>query len=65
MGLQLRVSLPNQPGALARVAAAIARTRVDVLGIRRTGWLLDGRPTSTCRPICSPCPNAASRRPST
>jgi hypothetical protein len=86
MGLQLRVSLPDQPGALARVAAAIARAGgdvislsvleteagraiddfrlrwpegrdetslldaiggcagVEVLGIRRTRWLLDGRP---------------------
>ena len=87
MGIQLRVSLPDQPGALARVTQAIAacrrrrhlgrgarvrgrprdrrlpgalagrqgsRTRwsrrcrrcpgVDVLGCRRTRWLLDGRP---------------------
>jgi ACT domain len=86
MGIQLRVSLPDQPGALARVAAAIARagadvisvsvleteagraiddfrlrwpdgrdvsallgavrsgTGVEVLGCRRTRWLLDGRP---------------------
>lgn len=86
MGVQLRVSLPDQPGALARVAAAIARAGADVisvsvleseagratddfrlrwpdgkdhaslidavsacqgvevLGWRRTRWLLDGRP---------------------
>jgi hypothetical protein len=86
MGLQLRVNLPDQPGALAHVAAAIARAGADVisvavveseagraiddfrlrwpdgrdvnplldavgagmgvevLGCRRTRWLLDGRP---------------------
>jgi hypothetical protein len=86
MGIQLRVSLPDQPGALARVTQAIARTGadvlsvsvlesdsgraiddfrlrwpdgkpteplvtaistlagVDLLGCRRTRWLLDGRP---------------------
>lgn len=86
MGIQLRVSLPDQPGALARVTEAIARTGADVisvsvldaeggratddfrlrwpdskspdvlviaiqgltgvelLGCRRTRWLLDGRP---------------------
>jgi ACT domain len=86
MGIQLRVSLPDQPGALARIAAAIARAGADVisvavleseagraiddfrlrwpdgrdeatlveaisgcmgaevLGCRRTRWLLDGRP---------------------
>lgn len=86
MGIQLRVSLPDQPGALARVADAIARAGadiisvsvldseggratddfrlrwpdgkssdtlvtaiksiagVDLLGCRRTRWLLDGRP---------------------
>jgi hypothetical protein len=86
MGIQLRVSLPDQPGALARVTQAIARTGADVisvnvveseagraiddfrlrwpdgkspeplvtamrscagvelLGCRRTRWLLDGRP---------------------
>jgi ACT domain-containing protein len=38
MGLQLRVGLPDQPGALAKVAAAIARAGVEVLGIRRTRW---------------------------
>lgn len=85
MGVQLRVSLPDQPGALARLARAIARTGADVmsvsvleseagravddfrlrwpdgkpddallaaladekgvevLGCRRTRWLLDGR----------------------
>src|SRR5580698_2306625 len=86
MGIALRVGLPDQPGALARVAAAIARAGadvisvtvleseagratddfrlrwpdgrdeallveavsscagVDVLGWRRTRWLLDARP---------------------
>jgi ACT domain len=86
MGIQLRVSIPDQPGALARVTQAIARAGadvisvsvleseagraiddfrlrwpqgrdqaglvdavnecagVDVLGCRRTRWLLDGRP---------------------
>jgi hypothetical protein len=86
MGIQLRVSLPDQPGALARVSEAIARAGadvmsvyvleseagraiddfrlrwadgkspdslvtaiqgiagVDLLGCRRTRWLLDGRP---------------------
>ena len=86
MGIQLRVSLPDQPGALARVTQAIARagadvisvsvlqsdsgraiddfrlrwpdgkspdplvsavtacTGVELLGCRRTRWLLDGRP---------------------
>jgi hypothetical protein len=86
MGIQLRVSLPDQPGALARVTQAIARAGadvisvavletdtgraiddfrlrwpdgkdpetlvaavktvggVDLLGCRRTRWLLDGRP---------------------
>jgi acetolactate synthase regulatory subunit len=86
MGIQLRVSIPDQPGALARVTQAIARAGADVisvnvlesdagraiddfrlrwpdgksskplfdaikavmgvelLGCRRTRWLLDGRP---------------------
>jgi hypothetical protein len=86
MGIQLRVGIPDQPGALARVTQAIARTGADVisvnvvdaeagraiddfrlrwpdgkstdplitamractgvelLGCRRTRWLLDGRP---------------------
>jgi hypothetical protein len=86
MAVQLRVSLADQPGALARVTAAIARagadvisvnvaeaeagraiddfrlrwpdgrdeqtlvdvvngcTGVEVLGCRRTRWLIDGRP---------------------
>jgi hypothetical protein len=86
MGIQLRVSLPDQPGALARVTQAIAQAGADVisvsvlqsdsgraiddfrlrwpdgksadllvgavmgcrgvelLGCRRTRWLLDGRP---------------------
>ncbi len=86
MGIQLRVSIPDQPGALARITQAIARTGADVisvtvlesdagratddfrlrwpdgksskslidavnacmgvelLGCRRTRWLLDGRP---------------------
>lgn len=86
MGIQLRVSIPDQPGALARVTQSIARsgadvisvsvleseggraiddfrlrwpdgrdaapivaainacTGVEVLGCRRTRWLLDGRP---------------------
>jgi ACT domain len=86
MGIQLRVSIPDQPGALARVTQAIARAGadvisvsvlesdagraiddfrlrwpdgkdskslidavracmgVDLLGCRRTRWLLDGRP---------------------
>jgi hypothetical protein len=86
MGIQLRVSLPDQPGALARVAQAIARSGadvmsvsvlesdtgraiddfrlrwpdgkpadslvaavkgvagVDLIGCRRTRWLLNGRP---------------------
>jgi hypothetical protein len=86
MGIQLRVSLPDQPGALSRVARAIARAGADVIsvtvlesdlgratddfrlrwpdgkdpqplvaavtdepgveviGCRRTRWLLDGRP---------------------
>jgi hypothetical protein len=86
MGIQLRVSLPDQPGTLARVTQAIARAGadiisvsvleseggraiddfrlrwpdakdpqaivdavtaclgVDLLGCRRTRWLLDGRP---------------------
>jgi ACT domain len=86
MGIQLRVSIPDQPGALARVTQAIARTGADVIsvsvlesdsgravddfrlrwpdgkddrlliqavescmgvdlvGCRRTRWLLDGRP---------------------
>jgi ACT domain len=86
MGIALRVGLPDQPGALAKVAAAIARAGadvisvcvleseagratddfrlrwpdgrdetaivdavrscagVDVLGWRRTRWLLDARP---------------------
>ncbi|HTR70806.1 MAG TPA: ACT domain-containing protein [Mycobacteriales bacterium] len=86
MGIQLRVSIPDQPGALARVAQAIARAGADVIsvsvleseagrviddfrlrwpdgknskpltdavrsvmgvelvGCRRTRWLLDGRP---------------------
>jgi hypothetical protein len=33
MGIQLRVSLPDQPGALARVAQAIARTGADVVTV--------------------------------
>lgn len=86
MGIQLRVSIPDQPGALARITQAIARAGADVisvavlesdagratddfrlrwpdgksskslidavsacmgvelLGCRRTRWLLDGRP---------------------
>ncbi|MBV9486442.1 MAG: ACT domain-containing protein [Frankiaceae bacterium] len=86
MGLQLRVAMPDQPGALARITQAIAQVGVDVmsvsvlesdggraiddirlrwpdgrsttelvsvvsglrgvdlLGCRRTRWLLDGRP---------------------
>jgi hypothetical protein len=86
MGIALRVGLPDQPGALAKVAAAIARagadvisisvleseggraiddfrlrwpdgrdesalvaavsscTGVEVMGWRRTRWLLDARP---------------------
>jgi hypothetical protein len=86
MGIQLRVSIPDQPGALARVTQAIARAGADVIsvsvlesdggravddfrlrwpdgkdpqslieavsscmgvelvGCRRTRWLLDGRP---------------------
>jgi hypothetical protein len=86
MGIQLRISLPDQPGALARVARTIAGTGadvisvavleseggraiddfrvrwpdgkdlatltdavrgcpgVDVIGCRRTRWLVDGRP---------------------
>jgi hypothetical protein len=86
MGVQLRVSIPDQPGALARITQAIARTGADVIsvavlesdggratddfrlrwpdgkstkslldavdavmgvelvGCRRTRWLLDGRP---------------------
>lgn len=85
MGIQLRIGLPDQPGALARVTRALARTGADVmsvsvleaetgravddfrlrwpdgkdaqplvdalaheqgvevLGCRRTRWLLDGR----------------------
>jgi hypothetical protein len=86
VGIQLRVNLPDQPGALARITQAIARTGADVIsvavlesdggratddfrlrwpdgksskaltdavgsvlgvelvGCRRTRWLLDGRP---------------------
>jgi ACT domain len=86
MGIQLRVSIPDQPGALAKVTGAIARAGADVIsvsvlesdtgratddfrlrwpdgkdpqslidavgsvmgveliGCRRTRWLLDGRP---------------------
>jgi hypothetical protein len=33
MGIQLRVSLPDQPGALARLAQAIARTGADVISV--------------------------------
>ena len=33
MGIQLRVSLPDQPGALARVAQAIARAGADVISV--------------------------------
>jgi ACT domain len=86
LGIQLRVSIPDQPGALARITQAIARTGADVIsvsvlesdggratddfrlrwpdgksskslidavkavmgveliGCRRTRWLLDGRP---------------------
>lgn len=33
MGIQLRVGLPDQPGALARVAREIARTGADVMSI--------------------------------
>jgi hypothetical protein len=86
MGIQLRVNIPDQPGALARITQAIARAGADVIsvsvlesdagratddfrlrwpdgksskplidavsacmgveliGCRRTRWLLDGRP---------------------
>jgi hypothetical protein len=33
MGLQLRVSMPDQPGALSRVTRAIARAGADVLSV--------------------------------
>jgi hypothetical protein len=33
MGVQLRVSLPDQPGALARVTQAIARAGADVISV--------------------------------
>jgi hypothetical protein len=33
MGIQLRVELPDQPGALARVTRAIARTGADVMSV--------------------------------
>jgi hypothetical protein len=33
MGLQLRISLPDQPGSLARVTHAIARSGADVLWV--------------------------------
>jgi hypothetical protein len=33
MGIQLRVGLPDQPGALARVAATIARAGADVISV--------------------------------
>lgn len=33
MGIQLRVGLPDQPGALARVAREIARTGADVMSV--------------------------------
>ena len=33
MGLQLRVSLPDQPGALSRVTRAIARAGADVISV--------------------------------
>jgi hypothetical protein len=33
MGIQLRVGLPDRPGALARVAQAIARTGADVVSV--------------------------------
>jgi hypothetical protein len=33
MGIQLRVSLPDQPGALARVTQAIARAGADVISV--------------------------------
>jgi hypothetical protein len=33
MGVQLRVSIPDQPGALARITQAIARTGADVISV--------------------------------
>jgi hypothetical protein len=33
MGIQLRVSIPDQPGALARVTQAIARAGADVISV--------------------------------
>jgi ACT domain len=33
VGVQLRVSLPDQPGALARVAGALARAGADVIAV--------------------------------
>jgi hypothetical protein len=33
MGIQLRVSLPDQPGALARITQAIARAGADVISV--------------------------------
>jgi hypothetical protein len=33
MGIQLRVTLPDQPGALARVTQALARTGADVISV--------------------------------
>lgn len=33
MGVQLRVSLPDQPGALARIARTIAHSGADVLWV--------------------------------
>jgi hypothetical protein len=68
MGIQLRVSLPDQPGALARVAAAIARAGADVISVAvleseagraidefRLGWP-DGRETGTLVAAIDSCP---------
>ena len=44
MGIQLRITLPDQPGALARVTQALARAGADIMSL--TGARVRGRPSS-------------------
>jgi hypothetical protein len=71
MGIQLRITLPDQPGALARVTQAIARAGADVISITvleseagravddlRLRWP-DGRPTQALLDAAHGCAGVA------
>jgi hypothetical protein len=71
MGIQLRITLPDQPGALARVTQAIARAGADVISITvleseagravddlRLRWP-DGRSTQTLLDAAHGCAGVA------